>query len=86
MKFDRDTLVLFTVKWCKGCKQYKPVYSKLARDILAVNNNIQFVTYNPQHNHYVYSIKYYPTLVLYRPDKEPLEFPVELDLSRKTTI
>ena len=45
--YEKDTVVLFTVKWCKACKQFRPIYRKLAKDVLAVNDNIQFVKYNP---------------------------------------
>ncbi len=63
---EKDVVVMYYAKWCGACKQQKPMMAEMAQEALEKMPNVLFVKYDAEENHPVYTIKAYPTVVLYK--------------------
>ena len=61
----KDAVVFFHAPWCGHCKEFDPVYKKLAKKLSATNENIVFGKFDGVSNDipYMYPpLKGYPSL------------------------
>lgn len=63
---EKDVVVMYYAKWCGACKQQKPMMAEMAQEAVEKMPKVLFVKYDAEENHPVYTIKAYPTVVLYK--------------------
>lgn len=76
----KDVVVIFYAPWCKYSKEFLPIYEKVANALKESNKNLLMAKFDAHYNDpSVYTLSYYPTVVLWRADnkKEVIEFKFE---------
>ncbi len=78
-KVNKDAVVFFHAPWCGHCKEFKPVYEEIAKEVMAVNKNIVFAKMDATANDIPYmfpSIRGYPAIFFVKAsDKfEPVQY------------
>jgi thiol-disulfide isomerase/thioredoxin len=80
VNFNNDTIVFYNVDWCPYCVNAKPAWSTFAKkmDSTMVNGRLlSAISLNPEKQSMIpsgFSVKGYPTIVLFRKNKPPVKF------------
>ena len=64
-KVKKDAVIFFHAPWCGHCKEFDPIYKKIAKKMTANNENIVFGKFDATSNDVPYMfppLKGYPTL------------------------